>query len=135
MKTEEEFCLSLIGKPWVSGARGPEAFDCWGLLCHIYLELLGLRVSLLGGLDAKNTAAVVRAAEAEAVNWEKVAIPQHLCAVAMSTNKRTHHVGVWLGGLEGGVLHSVDHTGVIFQHRASLGFSGIQSLKFYVPNK
>lgn len=33
----------LIGRPWRSGARGPEAFDCWGLVL-VLAERSGLPV-------------------------------------------------------------------------------------------
>lgn len=28
-------CAELIGRPYRNGARGPAAFDCWGLCMHI----------------------------------------------------------------------------------------------------
>lgn len=31
-----------IGSPWKLGARGPKAFDCWGLVCFAYLRRFGV---------------------------------------------------------------------------------------------
>ena len=30
----------LIGLPWVAGARGPEAYDCWGLVRLVHQRLI-----------------------------------------------------------------------------------------------
>lgn len=131
--TDSEFCMTLIGKPWVSGARGPDAFDCWGLLFHSYRERKGRELSLLANLDAKDVRAVLRASKQEKQHWQEIPEPEHFCAVMMSTNRHGHHVGLWIeeGEGQGGVFHAFDGAGVVFQHRASLQFSGIQNLKFY----
>lgn len=34
--------IELIGIPYRDGARGPEAYDCYGLVLHLYRELLGI---------------------------------------------------------------------------------------------
>ena len=33
---------NYVGKPFVDGARGPDAYDCWGLVAAIYLEEYGI---------------------------------------------------------------------------------------------
>lgn len=123
------FCLDLIGKPWVSGARGPDVFDCWGLLVHAYRERRGITLSPYPGLDAKDTLAVARVAADESLSlWQPVLNPVHFGAVGMSTNKRIHHVGLWLDIDGGGVFHCFDGVGVIFQPLTSLRLSGIQNV-------
>lgn len=33
-----------IGLPFVSGARGPDAYDCWGLILAVYAEVYGIQL-------------------------------------------------------------------------------------------
>lgn len=131
--TDIEFCCALIGKPWVSGARGPDTFDCWGLVCHIYRERKGLELAIHASIDAKNLRAVLRASSDEIKHWQELQVPEHFCVALMSGNCHGHHVGLWVKDGEGqaGILHTFDGAGVVFQHRASLQFSGIQNIKFY----
>ena len=34
----------LIGCPWVAGGRGPDAFDCWGLVRWCWGRHFGIEV-------------------------------------------------------------------------------------------
>ena len=128
-----EWVSALIGKPWRSGARGPDAFDCWGLLAWVYLQQRGIVLNPLPDLDPKDLGQVAKAARLESVNWQQVLWPQHLAAVAMSTGVRIHHVGVWLD-IDGGlVLHTTENSSVVAQTLVSLRNSGITTIKYYVP--
>lgn len=132
MKSDDiSFCLSLIGKPWASGACGPDAFDCWGLLRHVLKERRGLTLPQYQGVDELGAEGMVKTAEAEALRWEPLAEPAHLCAVAMSRNRRISHVGLWLDEAGGGVFHSFRGGGVVFQPVATIRQSGIQTFKYY----
>ncbi len=120
----------LIGKPWKSGARGPLEFDCWGLVRWVYRERLGVILPALPGLDAKDVGAVARSFVEIAPSWLEIPRPENLCAVAMSTGKRIHHVGVWLD--EGrGVLHAMEKSCVVFQNLQSLRAAGFQTIRYY----
>lgn len=121
---------NLIGKPWVAGARGPEAFDCWGLLAWVYADRLGVTLPTLGHIDPKNLQAVAAAFVDISPAWQEIPRPVDLCAVAMSQNKRIHHVGIWLDS-EKGVLHAMEKSCVIFQGISSLASSGFQTIKYY----
>lgn len=126
------FCAGLIGKPWVSGAQGPEAFDCWGLLCHVFRERRGLELPPFGGVDALGLAGVVKAIANQAPGWDKVETPEHFAAVGMSENRAIHHVGLWLDdGSGGGVLHSFQGGGVVFQKPQAIRARGMQHFHFF----
>lgn len=126
------FCLGLIGKPWVSGASGPEAFDCWGLLRHVYAARRGWELPQYPGVSESGRLSMVRNAEAEALaRWQPVTGPAHFALVAMSESKRIHHVGLWLDEGGGGILHSSQGRGVLFQSPASVRQSGLQNFTFY----
>lgn len=127
-----DLCKGLIGKPWLSGARGPEAFDCWGLLVWFYAEALNTKLPDYPGIDAKNPLAVTRKIEAGVCDWQRLSGPKPFCAVGMSAGGRLHHVGLWLE-LEGmrGILHAAEGRGVVFQSRASLRTGGTTVFTFY----
>lgn len=133
MKSEDiSFCLQLIGKPWVSGANGPEAFDCWGLLRHVLRERQGLELCPYGGVKETGLADMLRTAQAEtAAHWVPIGQPEHLCGVGMSRGKRIEHVGIWLDEGAGGILHSHEGAGVVFQSQASIRTTGFQNFSFY----
>ncbi len=126
-----EYCQAQLGKPWVSGARGPEEFDCWGLLVSIYKEVLGHQLDPHFGVDAKNIREVLRTVDSEIPRWVEIPRPRHLCAVGMSTGRHVAHVGVWLDHEDGGVIHAASGRGVTFQSRISLRGIGINNLTFY----
>lgn len=125
------YCQSLLGKPWVSGARGPEAFDCWGLLFDVYQKTLGITLPAYPNVDANNSLRVAQFIRKGRETWLPLAQPEHLCAVGISSGKFITHVGLWLDTDDGGVLHSASGRGVTFQSRASLAFNGFSSLTFF----
>lgn len=47
--TPKEFLNHAIGKPWVSRATGPQAYDCWGLVIASFLEIEGLELPIVNG--------------------------------------------------------------------------------------
>lgn len=128
--TVTDYSLSLLGRPWLSGARGPDAFDCWGLLVEVYRKG-GIALPLYPNIDAKNTLAVARKVSEGVSEWTQLAEPEHLCAVGLSAGRHIHHVGLWLATEGGGVLHSASGRGVTFQSIMSLRGIGLTNLTFY----
>lgn len=131
-------CQSLIGKPWVSGGRGPDEFDCWGLLVFVYFTCLQITLPSHPNLNAKNISVTTKLSSSlvQDGTWTEIKIPEHLCAVGMSANRLVHHVGLWLTeGETEGVFHSVDGQGAVFQSVASIRQSGMQNFTFYRYNK
>jgi hypothetical protein len=125
------FCLSLIGKPWVSGACGPDAFDCWGLLRHVLNHRRGFALPQYQGIDEIGPEGMMKTAEAEALRWERLATPEHFACVAMARNARISHVGLWLDEAGGGVFHSFRGGGVVFQSIATVRQNGMQNFRYY----
>lgn len=121
----------LIGLPWEAGARGPDSFDCYGLVFWVYLTKLEFEISPLKDLDPKNLLAVNRTYVDESRSWKQVAKPDNFSVVAMSTNKLIHHVGIWLDIDGGTVLHAMEKSHVVAQSLMSLRSSGFQTFKFY----
>lgn len=125
------FCASLIGKPWVSGASGPDAFDCWGLLRFVFAARRGFLLPAFEGLGTLGLAGVMKTAKAQAAEWERIESPVHFAAVGISENRAIHHVGIWLDEAGGGILHSFQGGGVVFQTQAAMRSKGMQHFNFY----
>lgn len=135
MNASTLWASTQIGKPWVAGGRGPESFDCWGLVYCAYACLLQTEISLLGGLDPKNLTDVVDAHVVEVANWERIQEPVDLCVVAMSKHRLIHHVGLWIPVDNGVVLHCMDKSHVIAQSINSIRNSGFSTIKYYKLRK
>jgi cell wall-associated NlpC family hydrolase len=117
-----------IGLHWVAGARGPESFDCWGLLRHVQDAHFGIEIP-----DVPAFGAVAREMYDERMNsreWEIVDQPFHGAGVLMRGGDDAH-VGIWLDLEGGGVLHSMERVGVIWSPKLTLRMLGFCRLKFY----
>jgi cell wall-associated NlpC family hydrolase len=119
----------LIGKRFVPGASGPDAFDCWGLVTWVYARQLGLvlpeyPLSRNYRPDMATTIAEVLGEE----TWERIEKPVDLCAVVMGATQRYHHVGIWIAADGGLVLHAT-RPHVIAQKREEI--QGMPFMQFY----
>lgn len=126
MNTEE-----YIGIPYKKGGRNPqEGFDCWGLVAYIYEKELGIKFkqqyNIVSGETLKITKAFKTAIDSN--TWMKIVIPEQFCGVALSQNKKIHHVGIWV---ENGCLHAIKGVGVVYNSRISLELQGYNKLEFY----
>jgi len=122
-----------IGKPWASGARGPDEFDCWGLLVCVLKEDLGLDIDVDYHIHGKDTLNVTKAYEKAILSgsWRRRTTPKDGDAVALSKGKRIHHAGVWLAN---GCLHAVDGACVIhnsFFHLRRIGYVRIEFYRWH----
>ena len=122
----------LIGLPWVVGAAGPDAFDCWGLFVTVQRQCFG-RDLPQNPVDATNLRAVLDAFKGhpERQRWQLVNQPTEGDAVLMGQSRYPVHIGVWLDIDGGGVLHAVRHAGVAFQTLAALDAHGWRIEGFY----
>lgn len=118
-----------IGEPWVAGVH-----DCWAFVRRVWAEQFGRDVPAVD-VDACNKLACVRAftGHDDRANWELIDTPYEGCAVLLSQSQHPSHVGVWVDVDGGGVLHCVEHIGVIFQTISSLRLSGWNKLEYYQP--
>ena len=122
-----------VGKPWRENADGPDAFDCWGLVRHVYRQQLKVELPPYPGLfelGAKHLRASIRDG-LRSGKWVELVAPKDLCAVLMSASRVYDHVGVYLAQDGGLILHSVHGRGVVAQPRHALLAIGIQRTAFY----
>lgn len=116
-----------VGLPWQSGATGPHAFNCWGLLQHVQREYFGVELPDLVFGDAAREA---YAARLHSGDWEAVAQPFHGAGVLLRGGDDPH-VGIWLDVDGSGVLHSIEGAGVIWTVRSRLRLMGFSRTQYY----
>ena len=127
LSTRTSALSTLIGLPWIAGARGPDAYDCWGLFLAVQRQHFGRELPEIP-VDALDLRAVLDAftAHPERQRWQPVSAAEEGDAVLMRQARDPVHIGVWLDIDGGGVLHAVRHAGVVFQTLAALDAHGWQ---------
>lgn len=111
-----------LGKAWVNGAQGPDAYDCWNLVRAIYKNEKNIDIPFFN-VDALKPLAVRHAFQEtnEYKNWRLVDDFADFDVVLLSQASRPHHVGIWF---QGRLLHSVEGAGVVWQNTQSLKMHG-----------
>ena len=130
------WAASYVGKPHILGARGPDAFDCWGLLVEIYHTHFQIDLPALPGISAQSALTIHQEIVAFAKSdWIEVKIPFDGCVVAMSQKKAYHHVGICIFANGKKILHCWEGQNVIVDtfHRLRLkGFKNISYFKHHL---
>lgn len=121
-----------IGRPWESGAQGPDSFDCWGFVRHVQRERFSRELPVID-VDAGRMRAVIQAfsAHPERDHWMQVDLPAEGDCVLMAHARYPSHVGLWVDVDGGGVLHCVRGAGVVFNSLSALRYSGWGRIAFY----
>ena len=115
----------LIGRPWEAGGRGPDAFDCWGLVRWCWGRHFAIEVPEIP-VDAANLRAVLSGFRhhPERRRWQAVERSCEGDGVLMRQSRHPVHVGIWLAVDGGGVLHAARDIGVVFQCPLDLSTHG-----------
>ena len=126
------WAADLIGRPWVAGGRGPDAFDCWGLVRRVQAERFGRSLPEIP-VDAGDLRAILGAFRdhPERRRWALTETPAEGDCALMRQSRHPVHVGVWLAVDGGGVLHCVRGAGVVFQRPKGLLQAGWRIEGFY----
>lgn len=103
----DDYINSVVGKPWVNRAEGPDSFDCFGLVLDSFRRLDGIELPVIPGyLDFSST--VAEAVKEQKIKdcWSKVssAVFAHGTVVVCYHSGKPVHVGRCLCG---GVVHSL----------------------------
>ena len=126
------WATSLIGKPWVYGGRGPDAFDCWGFVQHVQRIQYGVNLPEVIVPDSWPAVRKLLETHEEHRHWDKVPQPMDGDIVMMARNKVPAHVGVVIeANGSKGILHCFDPSGVVYQTFPALRTSGWGGLTFY----
>jgi len=129
MTAWEKVAYDLVGKPFLWGARGPDAYDCWGLVAEA-LNRVDLPVPPDLMLPDDTVEHTTRTLEQQIASpaWVLQTKPEPGDVAALSTNKRIHHVGVltpW------GVLHTAARCGAVISRERQLRAMGYQRIEYY----
>lgn len=91
-----EFIADLIGKPFRDGGRGPDEYDCFGLLEEVYRRR-GINLPPEPNSISQEEKAYAIGQAVERGEWELIEKPQPWCAVAFRViPPYITHVGVVL---------------------------------------
>lgn len=122
----------LIGKPFLDGARGPEAFDCWGLTVAA-MRLYGYSLPEFF-VSAFDCASIAGAIESQRYAWEELAAPLAGCVIVMKLGGQPYnnHIATFIGG--GMVLHTRQKTGSIIERIEKPIFKALVQ-GYYLPPK
>ncbi len=131
MTTEqwEAFVSNLVGKPFSLGARGPDAFDCWGLVEAMF-QALGKPSPGQWQVAALCSPQLTKILEGELKTgpWQRVERGEPGDMLALSTHRRFHHVAP-VTPL--GVLHTDARQGAICVTIPRLRQIGFQRIEAY----
>lgn len=126
----------LVGKPFQWNARGPDAYDCWGLVITAR-QAVGLDTPnawsewLLSeseaGVNGKESCMLMEA-QIERPVWLRVDNPTPGDIVVMSTHKLIHHVGLYTPF---GVLNTTRQMGVTVDTLFRLRDLGYKRIEYY----
>jgi len=128
------WAAKYVGVPYAEGARGPQAYDCWGIIQLIYRQEKGIVLPDLPGLRAPMIKEINDAIQREsAIDWKEMVTPVEGCVVAMGHTEDLHHVGIWIDtGAEGGkVLNSRAGHNVVVDTLRAIKLRGLRVVKFY----
>jgi cell wall-associated NlpC family hydrolase len=123
--------VKYIGLPYVEGGRDWRGVDCWGLLCLIYKQELGIDLPALPGVVQGKPLAISREIEERSKDWVEVPKPDDGDAVAMGMKEAPHHVGVWVGADGGKVVHAWHGFSVGADTIKVLRIKGIRTIRFF----
>jgi cell wall-associated NlpC family hydrolase len=118
------WAADYIGIPWVPGES-----DCWHFARRVWREQFGWEVPVID-VDATSRLLSSRAfaGHAERAKWQSVSAPCNGDAVLMGRNATPSHVGIWV---DGAILHSLEHSGVVYTQPNALTQIGMRVLGYY----
>ena len=130
----------VLAKPWEAGARGPDTFDCYGLLWWVSKNFYGVDLPCLQGGEftfsaTPNFQEVKRLTDVFQTQLRQrtpLKAPVDGCAVGLSRiGGKVHHCGIWVD-LDGGlVIHAEEATHVRAQTVRDMRFRGWSIIEFY----
>jgi len=140
-RVRTSFLNSILGKPWVANAKGPDAYDCYHLAQYIQKTLFGREMPDIEVPADPTWGYIIDQIEnnPERAKWREV--PNSMfnivkaadgALVAMAASQRAAHIGVWLKP-EQLIVHTDKPDGVVFQDLTTIRAYGWQRLRFYEP--
>lgn len=100
----------VIGKPYEYGAKGPDSFDCMGLVQWWFLNHHGIELGDFPRLENRSRSMFQINDIDSHKSWNQIEKPVEGCVVAMSRSKIFHHVGLWI---DGACIHCHEDAGCV----------------------
>lgn len=127
--TTEDF----IGIPYELGARGPERYDCWGVVWKYYKEMIGIELPQFPGVVESGKQAIEEIIDTRAKSdeWQEVETPKEGDLVVMKTRLMTPHVGVYVEQSGGRILHTYPKQTSCMEPVVRMGHHGIREIRYY----
>jgi cell wall-associated NlpC family hydrolase len=119
------WAAQLIGLPYVLGASGPDAFDCWGLVRWVSRTQLGVDMPIVCGAEQHSESAILRAARVSRRHLMPAGATEQEWDILLMRHQSGRHVGICVhanGGLL--VLHTLAGDGVHLQRLRDLDLLG-----------
>lgn len=87
-----------IGLPFELGARGPDKFDCWGLVVEVFKQEKGIQLpefsDVAGAMQLSQHGDLIRSELA--LRWQEIDKPEEFALALIGTNAEAfYHIGVW----------------------------------------
>jgi hypothetical protein len=141
MSNRSDLLCSLLGKPWVANAKGPDAYDCWHLACAVSRAIWGRELPTVAVPANPSWAWMIGAIEHHPERQRWALVPNDAMGVIragdgalvlMARRDRPAHIGVWLAP-ERGVMHADPRFGVVLDTPVDLHTKGWVNLRFFQP--
>jgi len=132
----KHWAKSYIGKPWARMARGPDSFDCWGLVYDVYKTHYNIELpqNLIDPIHVKAYAMAINEGK-DHPDWIEKDEPKEGYVVPLSKSRLFHHVGIWLDVDEGVILHAHQGSCVVAQSMHSMKAHNWTKFKYYTHRK
>jgi len=131
-RLEASMITDLIGKPFAWAGRGPDRFDCWGIVLHVG-RLYGFNgLPDYDDVTSMNAAVRTMASERSRLPWEDQGCidqaEEGSIVLLASRPGAFHHAGIvtpW------GVLHCTEKLGVVITRQSDLASMGYRHTQVY----
>lgn len=135
----EHYINSVVGKPWVNRAEGPDAFDCFGLVLDSFRKLDGIELPTVPGYsDFGVDIAEATEEQKKLSHWDFVRPADgHVIdgsVIVCYQSERPVHVGRCLVG---GVLHCLgnkERSGLVRFHTHNMIHRLFPKIEYYAFN-
>lgn len=115
---------AYVGLPYEPGARGPDTFDCWGLVCLVYEREYDIQLPVLPGIQTLPETCKEINRQSKQQEWEPIQSPEEGCVVLLGQRRVPHHVGVFIAADGGKLLHSLAGSGTVAEPMRNLRIKG-----------
>lgn len=121
-----------LGAKFVTGAYGPDVFDCYGLLWWLNYAHNDRTLPRFDDMDYQRARINAKiAGECMTEDWQQVTDPESFDAVVLQRNSsEAYHVGVYLSD-QHKVLHAMPGHGVVCTDLPALERMGFRKVEFY----